>query len=60
MSKNFYKLADADFFQDWTNTDLITTANDWSDIDGIVGYRGDGLSSPSATTRPWSRATARW
>lgn len=47
MSKNFYKLADADFFQDWTNTELITTANDWSGVDAIVGYRGDGLSSPS-------------
>ena len=47
MSKNFYKLADGDFFQDWTNTDLITTSNDWSGVDAIVGYRGDGLSSPS-------------
>lgn len=47
MSKNFYKLANADFFQDWTNTDLITTNNDWSGVDAIVGYRGDGLSSPA-------------
>jgi VCBS repeat-containing protein len=47
MSKNFYKLADSDFFQDWSNTSLITTNNDWSNVDSIMGYRGDGLSSPA-------------
>jgi VCBS repeat-containing protein len=47
MSKNFYKLADSDFFQDWSNTSLITTNNDWSGVQSIMGYRGDGLSSPA-------------
>jgi VCBS repeat-containing protein len=47
MSKTFYKLADANFFQDWSNTGLITTNNDWSGVPSIVGYRGDGLSSPA-------------
>ncbi len=33
------------FSQDWTNTDLITINDDWSGVPGIVGYRGDGLTS---------------
>ncbi|MBK6725874.1 MAG: thrombospondin type 3 repeat-containing protein [Xanthomonadales bacterium] len=28
------------FSQDWTNTSLITTANDWSGVPGIEGYAG--------------------
>jgi VCBS repeat-containing protein len=47
MSKNFYKLADSDFFQDWSNTGLITANNDWSGVASIMGYRGDGLASPA-------------
>jgi len=31
--------------QNWSNTDLITTSDDWSGVVGIVGYRGDGLTS---------------
>jgi VCBS repeat-containing protein len=45
MSKIFFKLSDSDFFQDWTNTNLITTSDDWSGVPSIVGYRGDGLAS---------------
>ncbi|HEX9922357.1 MAG TPA: ExeM/NucH family extracellular endonuclease [Anaerolineae bacterium] len=33
------------FSQDWSNTGLITTNDDWSGVSGIVGYRGDGLVS---------------
>lgn len=29
------------FAQDWSNTNLITTHNDWSGVPGIMGYRGD-------------------
>ncbi|HWJ94139.1 MAG TPA: Ig-like domain-containing protein, partial [Telluria sp.] len=47
MSKTFYKLSDSDFFQDWSNTGLISTNNDWSNVPSIMGYRGDGLSSPA-------------
>src|SRR5437763_14576980 len=47
MSKNFYKLSDADFFQDWSNTSLINATNNWDGVASIVGYRGDGLSSPA-------------
>jgi hypothetical protein len=29
------------FSQNWTNTGLITTNDDWSGVPGVVGYRGD-------------------
>jgi VCBS repeat-containing protein len=48
MSKNFYKLSNADFFQDWSTTDaLLSTANDWSNVQSINGYQGLSLSSPA-------------
>jgi hypothetical protein len=31
------------FFQDWTNTGLITADNNWTNVPGIIGYRGDNL-----------------
>src|SRR3990172_3568514 len=31
--------------QNWTNTGLITTDDNWSGVPGIIGYRGDGLTS---------------
>jgi hypothetical protein len=33
------------FSQNWSNTGLITTSDDWSGVPGIIGYRGDGLTS---------------
>jgi hypothetical protein len=33
------------FSQAWSDTGLITTNDDWSGVSGIVGYRGDGLTS---------------
>ncbi len=32
------------FSQNWANTALITTSNDWSGVPGIIGYRGDALT----------------
>ena len=32
------------FVQDWTNTGLITTDDNWNAVPGIVGYRGDSLA----------------
>lgn len=37
------------FSQNWSNTALITTDDDWSGVPGIVGYRGDGLTSSTGT-----------
>ncbi|MFZ5483853.1 MAG: ExeM/NucH family extracellular endonuclease [Pseudomonadota bacterium] len=36
------------FSQDWTNTGLVSTSDDWSGVPGIVGYRGDGLTSTTS------------
>lgn len=33
------------FSQNWSNIGLITTSDDWSGVPGVVGYRGDGLTS---------------
>lgn len=33
------------FTQNWTNTGLITTNHDWSAVPGIIGYRGDNLTT---------------
>ena len=32
------------FSQNWSNTGMITTADDWSGVPGIVGFRGDNLT----------------
>jgi hypothetical protein len=33
------------YTQDWSNTGLITISDDWSGVPGVIGYRGDGLTS---------------
>jgi hypothetical protein len=33
------------FSQNWSNTGLITTDDNWSGVPGIVGYRGDDIST---------------
>lgn len=37
------------FLQNWSNTNLITTTDDWSGVPGIVGYRGDDLTTAIGT-----------
>ena len=37
------------FSQNWSNTNLITSDNDWSNVPGIIGYRGDGLTAATGT-----------
>jgi hypothetical protein len=37
----YYSLASGNFSQDWSNTNLITTNDDWSGVPFIVGYLGD-------------------
>src|SRR6185503_11793115 len=36
------------FTQNWSNTGLITTDDNWSGVPGIVGFRGDGLTGGTA------------
>ena len=33
------------FSQDWSNTELITEDDDWSNVPGIIGYSGKGLTA---------------
>ena len=37
------------FSQNWTNTGLITKDDDWSAVPGLVGYRGDDLTTATGT-----------
>lgn len=37
------------FSQDWTNAGLITANDNWAGVPGIVGYRGDNLTSATGT-----------
>ncbi|MFD2569251.1 putative Ig domain-containing protein [Spirosoma soli] len=45
----YYNLAVAPFTQDWTNTGLITTNDNWSGVQSIIGYRGDELTTATGT-----------
>ncbi len=37
------------FGQDWTDTGLITVDDNWDNVPGIMGYRGDGLTGATGT-----------
>ncbi|MFY9224323.1 MAG: Calx-beta domain-containing protein [Blastocatellia bacterium] len=37
------------FSQNWSNTGLITTDDNWNNVPGIVGYRGDDLTANTGT-----------
>ena len=37
------------FTQNWSNTGLITADDNWSGVPGIVGFRGDDLTTVTAT-----------
>ncbi len=37
------------FSQDWSSTGLITTDDNWSGVPGVIGYRGDDLTTVTAT-----------
>ena len=40
----YHPLANGSFNQNWTNTGLITTANIWTGVPSLEGYRGDDLT----------------
>jgi endonuclease G len=37
------------FNQDWSNVELITVDDNWSSVPGIIGYRGDDLTTATGT-----------
>ncbi|NNM75819.1 endonuclease/exonuclease/phosphatase [Sphingomonas sp. ID1715] len=43
MTSARYRLSDGTFRQDWSNANLITANNDWSQVASIMGYRGDDV-----------------
>ncbi|MEH2022998.1 DUF4347 domain-containing protein [Nostoc sp.] len=45
----YHQLVTSDFSQDWSNTNLITIDDDWSNLPNIRGFRGDGLVSSMGT-----------
>ena len=40
----YHPLANGALRQNWSNTGLINTDDDWSGVPSIIGYRGDGLT----------------
>jgi hypothetical protein len=40
------------FAQNWSNTNLITTNDDWSNVPGIVGYLGDIAATSTTNVDP--------
>lgn len=57
MSMVYFNLAGGDFFQDWSNTGLLTTSTvhpgattaNWDNVPSIIGWRGDALSASPGT-----------
>ncbi len=43
--QQYYALLSGSFTEDWTNTGLITSNDDWSGYSFIKGFRGDDISS---------------
>ena len=44
MTTTYFNLASGNFSQDWSNTGLITTDDNWDGVASIVGYRGDDVT----------------
>ena len=49
MTADYFSLAGGKFEQNWTNTGLITTDDNWSAVPSIIGYRGDDITTVTAT-----------
>ncbi|GAB4024697.1 hypothetical protein GCM10028773_47960 [Spirosoma koreense] len=45
----YHNLATGVFQQDWTNADLITTNDTWTNVPSLIGYRGDDLTTSTGT-----------
>ena len=45
MSTTAHILANGSFTQNWSDTGLITTDDNWSGVASIEGYRGDSLTA---------------
>jgi hypothetical protein len=45
FSQTYHDLSAGSFSQNWTNTGLITTNDNWTGVPSIIGYRGDNLTA---------------
>lgn len=43
--QSYHALNGGPFTQNWSNTGLITTNNDWTGVPSIIGYRGDDITA---------------
>jgi hypothetical protein len=43
--QTYHDLSVGTFSQDWTNTGLITTNDNWTGVPSIIGYRGDAITA---------------
>jgi len=49
MAPKYHDLLTGSLTQDWTNTSLISTSDDWSGVPSIDGFRGDELTAATGT-----------
>ena len=49
MTTTAHQLRNGAFFQDWSGTSGLLTADSWASIASIVAYRGDNLTSNTST-----------
>lgn len=50
--QTYHQLSSGSLTQDWSNTSLITTNDDWSGLNSIRGFLGDDGSTTTAGTDP--------
>jgi hypothetical protein len=58
MSNAYFSLADGNFTQDWSNSGLITSNDDWAAVASIVGYLGDIDAGSPTNVDPRTRTAA--
>ncbi len=50
MARTYWSLKTlGNFFQNWTNTGLITANDDWASVPSIVGYLGQNITTATGT-----------
>ena len=52
FNASYFPLANGPLLQDWSNTSLIQTINNWSNVPSIEGYRGSTLGVTATATNP--------
>jgi hypothetical protein len=45
FGQTYHNLANSSFTQDWSNTTLLSTNDNWGGVPSIIGYRGDNITA---------------